>query len=306
VTALLILGAMALAGAGLLALPLALKRRDAASRAAFDRTVFRDQLEELERDAARGVISAADAEAARIEIARRILATAEAGSGDDGGDGGGEGGPGPHPLGASRGLILALAILAPLAAGGIYLVLGSPGLPGEPFAARTPAGPATAQIGRMVEMLEARLAERPDEIQGWVILSTAYLRLDREADAEKAYWKALGLIGADTARGAAIAVNYGEALVVRAEGRVTPRARAAFERALALAPRHPAAGYYLGLARLQAGDAEGALAVWRRIADAAPKDAPWLAELKARIGRIAKERGLPPGDAGGTSGGEAR
>ena len=294
----LILGAMGLAGAGLLALPLIARRRAASARAAFDRAVFRDQLDEVERDVARGVINPADAEAARTEIQRRILATDE-----------GEKDAAVEPRGAQgvRGAIAAIAVLAPLAAGAIYLALGSPGLPGQPFAARAPspnapAGPTKEQIGRMVAALERRLAEKPDEIQGWIILTTAYLRLDRPADAERALGRALELAGDDTARGASIAANYGEALVAMTGGQVTPAAKAAFERVLSLSPKHPAAGYYLGLAQLQAGDAKGAIAVWRRIADGAPKDAPWLAELEKRIERLVKEQDGSPGQAPPASG----
>jgi cytochrome c-type biogenesis protein CcmH len=290
-SALLILGAMGLAGAALLALPLITKRRATSARSEFDRTVFRDQLDEVERDVARGVINQADAEAARTEIQRRILATAEA---ED------EPATAPKVPRGARGTVAALAVLAPLAAGAMYFALGSPDLPGQPFASReqvpdAPAGPTTEQIGRMVAALEQRLAEKPDEIQGWIILTTAYLRVGRPADAEKALARALDLAGDDKARGASIAANYGEALVAMAGGRVTPGAKSAFERALVLSPKHPAAGYYLGLAQLQAGDVKGAIAVWRRIADGAPKDAPWLDELKKRIERLVREQGSGPG-----------
>lgn len=287
-SAVLILGAMACAGAALLALPLILRRRRTAARGEFDQAVYRDQLEELDRDAARGVISETDAEAARREISRRLIAAAHEGQ---------ESAPQAPRTAASaggRGTITAIAVLAPLAAGAIYWALGSPDLPGQPFAARTPAspGPTTAQIGRMVEMLERRLAENPDEIQGWIILTTAYLRMGRPEDAEKALARAITLAGEDKARASMIAANFGEALVAISGGQVTPRAKAAFERALELLPTHPMAGYYLGLARLQAGDAEAALTVWRRIVAKAPKDAPWRAELQNRIEKLAAERGL--------------
>lgn len=303
-TPILILGGMALAGAALIALPLVFKRGSAEERAAFDRAVFRDQLRELERDIARGVVSEADASAARTEIERRILATAE---GPDA-SGGEEDTRAARITGASRAAIVSLAIALPIAAGAIYLVLGSPDLPGQPFASRTPAdeapaGPTTAQIATMVEMLERRLNEHPEELQGWAILTTAYLRLGRKADAERALNTALELAASDKARGASIAANYGEALVAMADGQVTPGAKSAFERALALAPKHPAAGYYLGLAELQAGDAKAALAIWRRIAEDAPKDAPWLPQLNSRIDTLAKERGLETGS-NGESGGE--
>jgi len=196
-----------------------------------------------------------------------------------------------------------MVALAPVTAGGLYLVLGAPGLPGLPFAERVPPGaaakgPTTARIKAMVAMVERSLDEAPGEIEGWTVLTTAYLRLGRAADAEAALARALDLAAGDKPRAAAIAANYGEALVAMNGGRVVPRAKAAFARALALVPGQPAAGYYLGLARLQAGDGEGARAIWRRLVAAAPADAPWLAALKERIAKIASGSGLDAGDPG--------
>jgi len=299
----LVLGAMALAAAVLLALPLFRKGSAPVERAAFDRAVFSDQLRELERDLERGVIGAAEARAARTEIERRILSTAP-GSGDVMAD---TPAAAPGSSWPSRALLLALVALVPMAAGGFYLFVGTPQLPGQPFAGRvqpdaTAKGPNTARIASMVAMVERRLAESPGEIEGWTILTTAYLRLGREADAEKALARALDLAVDDKPRAASIAVNYGEALVAMNGGRVVPRAKAAFARALALVPRQPAAAYYLGLARLQAGDTKGALAIWRRLVAAAPADAPWLPGLKKRIEKTAKQGGMDLGGPGAKTG----
>lgn len=297
-----VLGAMALAAAALLVVPLFRKGAAALDRAAFDRAVFSDQLRELERDLERGVIGEADSRAARTEIERRILSTAPGSA-----DGTAQAPPAVRPLRGSRALLVALVVLVPVTALGLYQVLGTPRLPGQPFAGRvqpgpTAKGPTTARIEAMVAMVEQRLAGSPGEIEGWTILTTAYLRLGRQGDAEDALARALDLTAGDKPRAAVIAANYGEALVAMNGGRVVPRAKAAFARALALAPRQPAAGYYLGLARLQAGDGEGALETWRRLVAEAPADAPWLAGLKKRIAKITSRRGVNAGDPGPKSG----
>ncbi len=54
--------------------PLYRARTLARERAAFDAAVYRDQLGEVESDRERGLIGEKEAEAARIEIARRLLA----------------------------------------------------------------------------------------------------------------------------------------------------------------------------------------------------------------------------------------
>lgn len=288
----LVLGVMAVSAAALLAIPLFRKGAPPSDRAAFDRAVYRDQLRELERDQARGVIGEEEARAARIEIERRILSTAP-----DSGDGIGGAPPKTGSYRHARTSILVLLFVMPLAAMGLYLALGTPRLPGQPFAQRiqanaTPEGLTGQQIEKMVAMLERRLAEHPEEIEGWTLLSTAYVRVGRLADAEGALIRALDLSAGDKARGASIAARYGEALVALHDGRVVPRAKSAFSRAFALAPDNPAAAYYLGLAQLQAGDKEGALKIWQELAGRAPPDAPWLPGLKERITRVAKEGGI--------------
>src|ERR1700676_3389223 len=105
----------------MLLVPLLVRRRGTLSRDAHNLAVYRDQLAEVERDLARGLLAADEAEAARTEIARRILALrpAEAATG-----------AGPIPLAMATVVIL----LLPVAAWVLYWRLGSPGLPDQPFA----------------------------------------------------------------------------------------------------------------------------------------------------------------------------
>src|SRR5690242_3394369 len=85
-----------------------------------DVAVYRDQLDEIERDRAAGLIGGAEAEAARIEVSRRLLAAADA--------------PAAAPVAAADGrrrtVALIALVLLPLGAASLYLTLGSPGLPG--------------------------------------------------------------------------------------------------------------------------------------------------------------------------------
>src|SRR5438128_399386 len=90
-----------------------------------DIAVYRDQLEEIARDRAAGLIGEAEAEAARVEVSRRLIAAADtmhAASNVAGG--------------RLRRRVAALAalIVIPLIAAGLYLTLGSPELPGQPLA----------------------------------------------------------------------------------------------------------------------------------------------------------------------------
>src|SRR5882672_5201226 len=121
--------------------PLFLQRRGPTSREAYNLAVYRDQLAEIERDLARGVLAAEHAEAARAEIARRILALNPAEA---------EIGPTSRPRLAATVAIL----LLPVAAWILYWQLGSPSLPDQPFAARSAPGAPTAAADP-IDMKEA-------------------------------------------------------------------------------------------------------------------------------------------------------
>ena len=92
------------------------------SRAAFNATVYRDQLGEVQSDRERGLIGEGDAEAARIEIARRLLA-ADAETPAE------QGSAAHSPL---RVLGIALAVGLPLAALSLYLSTAPHAFPTNP------------------------------------------------------------------------------------------------------------------------------------------------------------------------------
>jgi cytochrome c-type biogenesis protein CcmH len=245
-----------------------------------DVAVYRDQLEEIERDLAAGLIREAEAEAARVEVSRRLLAAAEPAAGDAGGARWGR-----HATAAAALLVL------PLGAAGVYLTFGSPGLSSQPLASRSTPAPAQS-IEALVAHVEQRLASNPDDGRGWEVVAPVYLRMGRYEDAVRARRNALRLLGPTAGREA----DLGEALVAAADGSVTPEARAAFARAAALDANNVAAGYYLGLAAAQAGEREQALAAWRKLLADAPEGAPWVGFVEAAISRIGGPAAAPDGN----------
>jgi cytochrome c-type biogenesis protein CcmH len=271
----------------MLLLPLIRRRHRAASRDAYNLAVYRDQLAEVERDLGRGLLDAEQAEAARAEIGRRILAlTLEEG----------ETGAGSNAFVAA-----ALAILLlPVAAGALYLRLGSPALPDQPFASRgteRSAAPISVagnagqiDMNEAVARLAAHLKTHPEDLAGWLLLARSELSLGRYADAAEAYRQAADLSG----HRADISGDWGEALVLAAGGTVTPAARAAFEVGLADPENAPRARYYLALGQLQQGDVQGALAGWRALTAAAPADAEWLPLVRRRIVEAEAALGAAP------------
>jgi len=151
---------------------------------AFDAAVYRDQLDEIESDRARGLIGEPEAEAARIEISRRLLAA-----------GSKERTPALAKTGGMRARVAMIGVgtALPLLALGLYLVYGSPRLPDQPLAVRL-QDPATNQnLEALVARVEARLREHPDEGEGWDVIAPVYMGWQRYADAADAYAQAIRL-----------------------------------------------------------------------------------------------------------------
>ena len=262
-------------------LPLMKGARAAPERAAFDRAVYRDQLKELQRDRARGLIDGDQAAAAQLEIERRLLAadaqpeaaaTRRAGS----------------PV-----LAVTLALLLPATAAGMYLALGTPTAPDEPYAARGPERALGATAGRQKNVagamaaLEQELATHPDDAEKWLLLARSAATLGQWQKSANAYQKALVL----TKSRPDVASSYGEMLVFAAEGIVTPRAQEAFTAALARNPKDMAARYYLALAEAQAGNAQAAIDGWQKLA-AEVADPELRDGLRARIAETASSAGI--------------
>ena len=240
-------------------------------------SIFRDQLSEVERDLARGVVAESEAEAARTEISRRLLRASDAAAED-------KSKTGEFP----RKVVVIVAVLfMPLAALGLYLWLGNPQLPDQPIAERLAAPPEGQDIGVLVARVEAHLAANPEDGQGWELLGPVYVRLGRYDDAVVAFSNSLRLLGSTAEREG----DLGEA-ITRANGdRVTPEARAAFERARALDETAVRPRFYLAVALDQEGRNEEAIVAWRDLLDGAPTNAPWAGVAREALARL---DGNPP------------
>jgi cytochrome c-type biogenesis protein CcmH len=269
---------LALVASLLLLLPL-LRARKLPDRQSFDLTVYQDQLAELERDLERGLIDPEEAKAARVEIERRILATAR------------EAGPETTEGGGERRWLMptALALGVPLLSALIYLQIGAPTLPDQPLAARkiAPGGdPGTGLAGQ----IEQHLEETPDNGDIWLMLGRARLQAGDAPGAVEALAEAVRL----TPDNAMVAAELGEVMTYAAGGTVTPDAVERFKAALELAPNEPRARYYLGLALAQSGATDEALDAWRGLLEVNPSDAPWRQQVIEAIRSMLAEAGRDP------------
>jgi cytochrome c-type biogenesis protein CcmH len=243
-------------------------REDA--REAFNAAVYRDQLGEIDADRARGLIGESEAEAARLEIARRLLQA----------DSKERSAPSERASGSpARSAMIVVATLVPLLALGLYLLYGSPRLPDQPLAARLEDPSNSQNLAALVARVEARLREHPDEGEGWDVIAPVYLGAQRYQDAADAYNEAIRLLGPSAKR----LSGQGQALVLANNGVVTEDAKSALTRAIALDPTLIEPRILIAIAKEQDGDFASAIADWRALIDKAPADAPWRQMVEQRI-----------------------
>jgi cytochrome c-type biogenesis protein CcmH len=292
--------------------------------AAFDLEVYRDQLGELERDEARGLVGAVQATAARAEIGRRMLAAAErvkAGGDNTRRDPGATATAAPPVPRPAKITALAVMVLVPLGALAVYAAIGHPELPAMPLASRDlaaeqAAGQAAEQvagdaggqategaaqtpqpphdIALALEKLLDHLKTNPDDLRGWSLAGRTLARLDRIPEAVEALRHAAALAGDDPD----VLGAFGEALVDAEAGVVSDEARRVFDTVLARDATDVRARYFVALAAFQSGDARGALERWRSLATDSPADAPWLPMLDNAIRQAAGALKPEPGKSG--------
>jgi cytochrome c-type biogenesis protein CcmH len=282
----LILALMTAGALGAVVWPLV--RGQGMTAAGSDVVVYRDQLEDIERDCTDARIDAVEAEAARVEVSRRLLAAANAANARPA-----ESGNSGRRRTAAAAAVL---IMIPMLAVALYAVLGSPDLPGQPLAARIQGGeenPGGNSIAQLIARIEAHLEENPDDGRGWEIVAPVYMKLERYEDAAKARRKAISLLGATSTR----EVDLGEALTAAANGVISEEAQAAFNRAIALDAENFKAQFYLGLAAEQDGNTAEAARLWRALIAKAPPDAPWLTVVRQSLARVVHPGAeVPTGD----------
>jgi cytochrome c-type biogenesis protein CcmH len=238
--------------------------------------VYKDQLDEIDRDVSAGLIGVSEAQAARVEISRRLLAAADSQR--------------DLPSGSNIRLRRAAAVMAlvglPLVAVALYYPLGSPGLGDFPLAERDRTPAATQPLNSLVAQVEQHLENNPTDGRGWSVLAPVLVRLGRYDDAVRAFHNSITYNGDSAERRA----DLGEAIAAAAGGVVTAEAKAEFERAIALNADDVKASYFLGLAAEQDGRSAEAASIWRAMLAKAPPNAPWRPLVQAALVRV----GGPP------------
>ncbi len=300
-----------------LALTLLRGRVGDAPPAAYDLQVYRDQLAEVDRDAARGVLGPEDTERLRAEISRKILAA------DAQLQRGGESGGQPRRLG-----IVAAGALAALITGGavtLYGWIGAPGYRDLPMATRLaeseaeraerldqdaaeerfepredgPPESADDEYMALVERLRETVAERPDDRRGLRFLVRSEAALGNMGAARRAQAQLI-----DTKGDEATAEDYAtlaELMINATGGYVSADAEKALRAALDRDERMPMARFYLGIYMAQVDRPDAAFRLWRDLLAESEPDAQWVDPIRSGIEELASRAGvryeMPPREA---------
>ncbi len=266
------------------AVAIALVRRQEASFDAERAPVLKvlsDELAEIDRQVEAGTMSLAEADAMKADTRRRILAESREA----------HRAPQHLPPGQARWMAIGFAGAIVVSAAALYGWMGRPDLALQSAATATDsANPpaANADLATLVQRLEARLEQTPNDPEGWRLLGGSHFSLGNFDRSVAAYQRAVALDPKDGETVSAL----GEAQVQAAGGAVTPAARDTFRKALALDAKDIRARYFLAAGLNQDGDAKGAVTAWVSLLADAPAGAPWAGELRQLVVQRAKDAGI--------------
>jgi len=284
----IILAAMTAVAVLVVLVPLMRQGKDVEGAEASDVAVYKDQLDEVKNDFDRGLLPESEADAARAEIARRLLKAA------DNSDAGAATASSSINLVGKLTTVIAIVFIPGISMG-YYLLTGSPDLPGQPFAERAPVQSSTTvaendATQQLITRAEAHLAENPDDIRGWEILAPVYTRLRRFSDATFALKRVMDLSGGAPKATA----DYGESFIIANRGDVTPQAVTIFRNLLKTNPKMPRPLHYIALADAQAGRLKQAAEKWRALLAENLNDVPWRADVERLAAKAETESGSAP------------
>ena len=276
-----------------------------------DLQFYKAQLDEVERDVARGLLMPQEAQQLHAEIARRLLKSAKNQN------------VGAAETGNRPWVLVAAVLTAFLLLGGSLALYGTLGTPGyadlsqsdriarakelhdnrpllPEYIERLPpldkpeAGTAYLDL---IEKLRQTVAERPNDLEGQILLAGTEASLQNFMAASVAQENVVRLKGADASVDDHF--DHAELLIFAGRGYVSPEAETALERALALQNDHQPSLYYMGLLLVQIDRPDRAFRIWQKLLAEAEPDSPWLEPIRGQIEDAARAAGvtdfeLPP------------
>ncbi len=192
----------------------------------------------------------------------------------------------------------AVTLAVPLFAIALYAVIGKPaGLDVQPAAplagASTQADPEVApeavqaMLATLAQRLQTPSADPAADLQGWTMLARSYAGLQRFADADRAFARAIALAPRD----AQLLADRADVLAVLQGQRTAGEPERLIAEALRLDPKNLKALALAGSAAYERRDLAGARAYWLQARELAPADGAFAAGLDRSLAAVAQETG---------------
>ncbi len=278
----------------------------------FDMQIYRDQLDEVERDLVRGTITKEEAERTRVEVSRRLLLADRAAKTAK-----------TQKTAPNSATYTAIIFSTLMVIGGGFVAYDMLGVnvPGKALYADMPlssriaaaderretrasqaeieaklplwSGPpanAPQDYVEQIAKLRSAVAGNLEDLQGQELLSIHEARLGNYVAAHKAMSRVIALKGAEAT--AEDFSQYADILILSANGEVSPEAESALRQALRRDPQNKVARYYSGLMYAQIGRPDRAFRLWHDLLHEGPADALWMPPVRAQIGRLAAMAGV--------------
>jgi cytochrome c-type biogenesis protein CcmH len=256
-----------------------------ASQAKANAKVYRDQIRDLDREHESGHLSHEEWQQSRDELSLRLLEDTSAL--DD---------PQIKPQKPAMWSAIFILLAVPLSALGLYAVLGEPAA-FDPMSAKAPQQASPMEMLKMAENLAQKLEEKPDNLQGWVMLGRTYRSLEQFDKSIQAYDRALKLSADDD-----LQLERVEVIAMKTQGNFEGEPWRVIRDILQRDPQHYGALLMAGSGSFAHAKYEDALRYWlaaRKTLDAQNPDLP---ELDKAIASVQEKLGLKVGVAlGGQS-----
>lgn len=226
-------------------------------RDAANLEILRDQAVELETDLNNKLLTQEAFEQGRRELQARLLDEVKTTAA-----------PAIMQRNPSRVLAIVLAVLVPLLSVSLYFVVGHPNamLPQEQHAANDDFGVIRSEAA--LQELEAKLAKKHDNPDGWLVLARSYVELQRFADAARAYGELVKLVPNE----AQIWTGYADAMAMNNNQSLLGEPTSFINKALALEPENTTALALAGSADMERGDYVAAITHWQKLISLLPPD----------------------------------
>ncbi len=190
------------------------------------------------------------------------------------------------------GTVAVIAVVTPLVAISLYLLIGSPNAINPAKQALLTQSEEQHSIIDMVTQLEARLEQEPNDVEGWNMLARSHMVLLNYEKAAIAMQRLYELVGDE----ADVLVRYADTLTMLHDGKFSGKPQDLIDKALDLEPEHPTGLWLAGIASAEQGEYQVAIDYWHRLLPQLANNDAESSSVKAMIARAQQELGQDPAD----------